>query len=85
MNYWIDINMSMTPEEVSWWREFEIELAKQVKPTVPMPQVKSLVQPPKFPTQIVLKRGGTKYYTLQDDYQFPVGGDYPNAQGWDYV
>ena len=77
--------MSMTPEEVSWWREFEIELAKQTKPCVPMPEVKPIMAAPRFPTQFVLKRGGKKYYTLHDDYQFPVDADYPDAQGWKHV
>ena len=30
-------------------------------------------------------QGGKKYYTLHDDYQFPVKPDYPNAQGWENV
>ena len=75
-----------TEEEIAeWWAEFERELAKQVKPNDPNPPTSQMMPQPKILTQNILVKGGTKYYTLQDDYQFPVSGDYPNAQGWDYV
>ena len=81
------MNMNLTPEEIAeWWAEVERELAKQVLPEMPkfIPQPEQPVSK-NFPTQIVLKRGGTNYYTLHDDYQFPVDADYPNAQGWKHV
>jgi len=82
MSYWIDMSMNLTPEEVEWWAEFERELAKMVQLNDPNPPPKPIFASPKFPTQIVLGRGGTSYYTLHDDYQFAVDADYPNAQGW---
>ena len=83
MNYWIDICMNTVEEE--WWAEVERELAKMVKPNDPNPPPKLIVHIPKIPTQIVLERGGTEYFTLHDDYQFPVDADYPNVQGWKHV
>jgi hypothetical protein len=75
-----------TEEEIAeWWAEFERELAKQVKPNDPNPPPLPTMPQPKIPTQIVFKRGGTSYYTLHDDYQFPVDADYPDAQGWESV
>jgi hypothetical protein len=68
-----------------WWAEFERELAKQVKPNDPNPPLKPIMPQPKIPTQIVFKRGGTSYYTLHDDYQFPVKSNHPDAQGWENV
>ena len=85
MNYWIDMSMNLTPEEVEWWAEFERELAKQVKPNDPNPPPPPTMPQPKIPTQNILVKGGTNYYTLHDDYQFPVTADYPKAQGWESV
>ena len=81
------MNMNLTPEEIAeWWAEVERELAKQVLPEMPkfVPQPEQPVTY-NFPTQIVLERGGTEYFTLHDDYQFPVDADYPDAQGWKHV
>jgi len=78
--------MNLTPEEIAeWWAEVERELAKMVKPNDPNPPPKPVTHTVKIPTQVVLKRGGTEYFTLHDDYQFPVDADYPDAQGWKHV
>ena len=75
-----------TKEEIAeWWAEFERELAKQVKPNDPNPPTPPMMPQPKIPTQNILVKGGTNYYTLHDDYQFPVNTGYPNKQGWKYA
>ena len=81
------MNMNLTPEEIAeWWAEVERELAKQVLPEMPkfVPQTEPLPTS-SFPTQIVYVCDGTEYFTLHDDYQFPVDADYPDAQGWKHV
>jgi len=78
------MSMSLTEEEIkAWWDEVERELAKQVLPEMPKYQPPPIVE--KFPTQVVFEKGGIDFYTLHDDYQFPVDADYPNAQGWKNV
>ena len=79
--------MNMTEEDIkAWWDEVERELAKQVLPEMPkfVPQPEPQVKY-NFPTQIIYSKDGTDFYTLHDDYQFPVDADYPNAQGWKHV
>ena len=80
------MNMNLTEEEIkAWWAEFEREFNAMIKPNDPNPPPKPIMPSPKFLTQIVLKRGGDQYYTLNDDYQFVVDADYPDAQGWKSV
>jgi hypothetical protein len=65
-----------------WLAEFEKALADQTIPCVEyIPPLEHLI-PPSLISQNILTKGGDTYYTLEDDCQFAVADDHPNAESW---
>lgn len=74
-----DIQLAYDKE---WLAEFERVLASQTIPCVEFEAQPNFLQSLPTITQNILTEGGDMYYTLEDDCQFAVTRDHPQAKGW---
>jgi len=72
--------MNLSEEEIkAWWDEVTREFEKMSIPCVPTPPPR-LEDAPRKPKWVE----GNVYYTLQNDRQFAVESNHPQAKGWTY-